>query len=113
MTTTAARGGRKSTPDGRARKEAFDAERRKRRDAKLESGLKFISERFADGISLVDVAAKVGMSLFHFHRAFSAHFGFTPKEARRMAGSEELRARLARDSAALAAPVAPGKGSLT
>lgn len=48
-----------------------------------------------------------------FTAAFREHFGFTPKEARRMAGSEELRARLARDSAALAASGALDKGSLS
>lgn len=34
-----------------------------------------------------------------FTASFREHFGFTPKEARRLAGSDELRTRLARDAA--------------
>ncbi|MFT3816852.1 MAG: AraC family transcriptional regulator [Rubrivivax sp.] len=48
-----------------------------------------------------------------FTASFREHFGFTPKEARRLAGSDELRARLARDAAALADPVALAKGSFS
>lgn len=59
-----------------------------------------------DRMAVNQVASSVGYQhQTSFTASFREHFGFTPKDARRMASTDALRTRLAEDSAAL--PAAP------
>lgn len=46
---------------------------------KLQAAFKFIEENYANGITLPKIAAAAGLSVWHFHRLFSAKYSITPK----------------------------------
>jgi AraC-like DNA-binding protein len=48
--------------------------------ARLVPALKFMSDEFANGPTLVDIAKTVQLSPFHFHRRFTELLGLTPKQ---------------------------------
>jgi AraC-like DNA-binding protein len=48
--------------------------------ARLIPALRFMQAEFHNGPTLVDIAATVGLSPFHFHRRFTELLGLTPKQ---------------------------------
>jgi len=49
-------------------------------DERIARAIAYIHDHYCESPSLEDVASKIGISLFHFHRLFSRHVGITPKQ---------------------------------
>ena len=49
-------------------------------DHRVARALALIHERYSQSLTLEEISAAVGISLFHFHRLFSQHVGVTPKQ---------------------------------
>lgn len=81
------------------------------RAAEMSAVAKYIHEHADETLTLATLAARAGMSAFHFQRTFKAVLGVTPKQMQRAARAERFKRALREGQSVLSATMDAGYGS--